>query len=395
MSIDRKKLRILPLLIVLVLFPGLRSVPVFGGEEKQVTIYVDASAREYGKSWKRQGTRSIFFREFSSTRTLETTDPDGILTAVLLDTRVEKALKQFLQGFQERWLEPAWYWQEVRGNRAVYTYYNPSMRIQISFSLEKPNSKILDLIDRTYARDPVNRKEVRDAYLNGYVIRIHSAENVLEPWLDTISFEEALIAATLIGNTFQPLLGIHDACGLLESLPGRVESLLSLTLVNYRPLKAEYEGEYRSFILRIHQMAGNLPRNLWEEAHKKIELSEVWETQLPEELLARKKGRKEDIVLLFYDVLTRLGYETCLLADRKTPAEDPILMTLYRTGGKGNWGALLEDRPVADVGADWRNVPAIVLGGEPMFVSLDVNKIFQQKRIDFPDSSQWSGNPTE
>ncbi len=66
-------------------------------------------------------------------------------------------------------------------------------------------------------------------------------------------------------------------------------------------------------------MAGSLPRNLWEEAHKKIESSEVWETQLPEELLARKKERKEDRVLLFYDVLTRLGYETYLLAARKTP----------------------------------------------------------------------------
>ncbi len=100
--------------MVLELFPGIRSVPVFAGEEKQVTIYVDASARDYGKSWKRVGTRSISFREFSSTRTLATPDPDGILTAVLLDARVEKALKQFLQGFQERWLEPAWYWQEVR-----------------------------------------------------------------------------------------------------------------------------------------------------------------------------------------------------------------------------------------------------------------------------------------
>ena len=77
--------------MVLVIFPGIRSIPVFGGEEKQVTIYVDASARDYGKSWKRVGTRSIFFREFSSTRTLETTDPDGILTAVLLDVRLGRA----------------------------------------------------------------------------------------------------------------------------------------------------------------------------------------------------------------------------------------------------------------------------------------------------------------
>lgn len=377
------------LLVLSILLIGPSSL--WGGEEDRVVIYADASPRDFGKSWKRHQVRAVSFREFASTRTLSVADPDGVLTAVLVDARVSLALQRFMEGFQERWIDPAWLWAERRGNRTVYTYFDPALRLQFSFSLEKANEKILALIDRTYAKDLSTRKEVRELYQKNYVVRIHSAENVFEPWLDTITFDEVLLAATLVGNDFQPLWGIHDGCGLLKSLPDRVEAELSLSLVEYRPLSA-HKGEYHSFILRVHRMSGSFPRNLWNEAHRVLERGDLGWLQLPEELVYRKKGTDTEKTLLYYDVLTRMGYETRLLAVRRSVGEDPFLMVLYRTGGRGNWGALWVERHEAEVASDWKQVPSILLGGEPLYYPLDPQKIFQQKRIDWPESSQWMGS---
>ncbi len=357
-------------------------------EEDRVVIYSDASPKDFGKSWKRHGVRIVSFPEFASSRTLAVADPDGVLTAVVLDGRVEQALKRFLEGFQERWMDPAWLWGERRGNRTIYTYFDPALRLQFSFSLEKPNEKLLSLIDRTYAKDPATRKEVREMYQKNYVVRIHAAENIFEPWLDTITFEEALLAATLVGNTFQPLWGIHDGCGLLEPLPDRVEAETSLSLINYRPLQS-HKSEYHAFILRVHRLAGSFPKNLWNEVNRILETGDIGGLQLPEELIPRGKGKDEEKTLLYYDVLTRMGYETRLLGVRRSVGENPFLMVLYRSGGRGNWGAMWVQRHEAEVAADWKQVPSILLGGEPLFVPLDAQKIFQQKRIGWPETSHW------
>lgn len=360
-------------------------------EADRVLIYAEASPKDFGKSWKRAGVRTISFQDFAASRTLSVADPDGILTAVLVDARVEQALRRFLEGFQERWMDPAWLWSEQRANRTVYTYFNPALRLQVSFSLEKPNERILTLIDRTYTKDPANRKEVREVYQKNYVVRIHAAEDVIEPWLETITFEEALLAATLVGNTFQPLWGIHDGCGLLKDLPDRVGAETSLPLVDYRPIQA-HKSEYLSFILRVHRLAGSFSKNLWNEVNRILETGDIGGLQLPEELIVRKKGKDEEKALLYYDVLTRIGFETRLLGVRRSVGQDPFLMVLYREGGRGNWGAIWAERHEAPITADWKQVPSVLLGGEPMFIPLEPHKIFQLKRIEWPDTSQWMGS---
>ncbi|MCX7787290.1 MAG: hypothetical protein N2442_06310 [Spirochaetes bacterium] len=379
------------IVLLLLTFLIVDPFPLWSGEEDRVMIYSDASPRDFGKSWKRQGVRIVSFHEFTSARTLSVADPDGALTAVLVDAKIEQGLRKFLEGFQERWMDPSWIWGEKRGNRTVYTYFDPSLRLQVSFSLEKPNEKIFALIDRTYAKDPTNRREVREAYQKNYVVRIHAAENIFEPWLDTITFDEVLLAATLVGDTFQPLLGIHDGCGLLQNLPDRVEAESSLPLVSYRPIQVN-KSAYHSFILRVHRLAGSFSKNLWNEVNRILEPGDIGGFQVPEELIVRKKGRDEEKALLFYDVLTRIGYETRLVGVRRSVGEDPFLMVLYRAGGRGNWGAIWVDRHEAELAADWKLVPSILLGGEPLFVLIDPLKIFQQKRVDWPEPSQWMGS---
>lgn len=376
------------MLVLSLLLNGPSSL--WSGEEDRVVIYTDASPKEFGKSWKRHGVRAVSFREFASTRTLSVADPDGVLTAVLVDARVNQALRNFMEGFRERWIDPAWLWAEQRGNRTVYTYFDPNLRLQFSFSLEKPNEKILALIDRTYAKDPSARKKVRELYLKNYVVRVHSAENVFEPWLYTITFDEVLLVATLVGNDFQPLWGIHDGCGLVKNLPDRVEAALTLSLVEYRPLGV-HKSEYHSFILRVHRMLGSFPKNLWNEVNRVLKSGELGGLKLPEELIYQKKGTDTEKTLLYYDVLTRMGYETRLLAVRRSVGEDPFLMVLYRTGGRGNWGALSVEGHEAEVTSDWKQVPSILWGGEPLFVPLEAQKIFQLRRIDWPENSQWMG----
>ncbi|MFQ3619641.1 MAG: hypothetical protein SNJ78_01730 [Spirochaetales bacterium] len=356
---------------------------------QQIHIYEDASARDFGKSWHRQGVKSISLQEFSSSRTLATKDPDGVVTAVVINARVVHALEKFLEGFEERWLEPAWYWKEKHPFRTIYTYYDPSLRLQFSFSFEKPNSAVLQLIDRTYARDPKNRKEVRDYYEKNFVVRIHAAENIFEPWLDTLTFNEILLAATLVGDPFQPLWGIHDGFGLLSNLPERVEAKLSLSLVEFRPLSS-HQDLYYSFILRVHRMAGSFPKNLYQETNRRIETRGGLSFVLPEELLERGKGSTDEKVLLCYDVLLRRGYEAKLLAIRRSLSSDPFLMVVYRTGGRGNWGALWAENCIDHIAAKWNDVPSIVIGGEGFFILLEASSIFSTKRLEFPEGLNWS-----
>jgi hypothetical protein len=377
------------LFVICLLFPVL---PTLLMSEDVVEIYSDYNPREYGRAMKRLEVLSHPLREFSGTRTLMTADPDGILTAVLLRSEVIEALDRFLDGFHERWLQPAWFWAEDGGRRKVYYYYDNEKGVRVGFSVEKAESPIFDIIDKVYSADEKSRKLVHAAYAANYILRIHAAENVVDPWLDEISYEEALIAATLLGDSFQPLWGIRNGYGLLSSLPELVRNKTSLTLVNYRPL-TKNETEYLAFIGRTTRLAGGFVRNLHAETMKRIERSEALEFQLPEELIPREKGRGSDIALLYYDVLTRKGFQVRLCAVRNSPSEDPLFITLYREGSRGNWGALTEHDHVPDVSADWTRVPSLVIGAESIYTEIDPALVFTSRRIRLPEVREWKRAP--
>ena len=357
--------------------------------EDKVEIYSDYSVQEFGRAPKRVSVLSVPLREFSATRTNAVSDPDGVLTAVVLDAKVVDALYRFLDGFHERWLDPAWFWiDDAALGRRIINYYDNGSGLRFSFSAEKPGKEMLRLIDAFYARDAKNRLEVRKSYEDNYVLRIHSAENIRDPWKDEISFEEVLLTASLIGDRDQPLWGVRDGFGLLKDFPARIQEKLHLRLDNYRPI-TDHEDSYLAFIGKINAMTGDFPRNLRYEAMSRIETNSSYEFQLPENLLERGKGHGRDLVLLYYDVLTRKGFQVKVLAVKGKDKEEPEYFALYRPGTKGNWGVLTAKDLFSDQGEEWKRIPEALAGPDAVFAELEPRAIFAAKKPLLPAQRDW------
>lgn len=168
--------------------------------EKSVTIYDDYDDGRFGRSEFRSVMRTVKLDAFSRSETLPVYSPaleeDSVLTAVVLSSERYDLLIPLMD------------------DEGLICFEREG--ILFSFSLEKPGDELLTVLEEYY-RGPWEKwmDSVRDHYLENYVIRIHSAENVFEPWNDTVSYPEAMLMATLIGDRDQWLWGIHDGLDLL------------------------------------------------------------------------------------------------------------------------------------------------------------------------------------
>jgi hypothetical protein len=374
-------------LIASVLFFVLFS-PGIGASDKEIEIYSDFSPREFGRAPGRAAVKTYSIGDFSTTKTLQAGDPDGITTAVVISRRVVDSLNLFLEGFHERWLEPAWYWIEERPAGKIFHYYDNAAGIRFSFSAVKPGPEIFSVIDRFYRADPQTGNAVRRHYRENYVLRIHSAENFIEPWKDEISYEEALVLASYLGDRDQPLWGIRNGYGLLAGLPARIQEKVDLRLSNYRPV-ATNEDAYISFIRRIKRMEGDLTRNLHFEVMSKLEANSAYEFQLPEELVVRGKGQGRDLVLLYYDVLTRFGYQARFFAVKHKLDDAPGFILVFRGGPRGNWSVLTERDHFPDLTADWKAAPSIAANREVLYAEIDPKPVFMSRKIELPPPRDW------
>lgn len=357
----------------------LSAVPLAGIDS--VEIYSDFNPREYGRSPRKADVKKISFEEFGVARTIAASDPDGILTAVVLDSRVVESLGNFLEGYHERRLGGAWYWMEEAAGRKIFHYYDDAAGLRFSFSAEKPGREITSVITGFYAGDPETRDIVLDHYRKNYVLRIHSAENINNPWINSITFEEALVAATLAGDRAQPLWGMRDGAGLLQDIPGLVAVKMALPLYHYRPIEKN-EGEYMSFIRRINNMSGDFARNLHTTVIAEFGMESSQGFQLPEEYVARRAGSGTDAAFLYYDVLVRMGFHARAVAVARG-SESPEPVVLFRHGERGNWGALSRTGFYPEVAADWTRVPALILDGKAWYQEIDVSGLFRERRLEY------------
>jgi hypothetical protein len=351
-----------------------------------VEIYTDFQPGKFGQAAERAAVKTL--GGFDAAKTLAAPDPDGVLTALVLDYRVVEALTAFLTDYHERRLGSAWMWLEEAAGRKIFHYYEDSRGLAFSFSAEKPPAAMLSFIENFYQRDPANRRDVAEHYRKNYVIRVHSAENIIDPWIGGISFEEALVIATLIGDTHQELWGIHDGKGLLRDLPELIAAKAALSLYQYRPIEKNETG-YLSFIRRVRGREGSFARNLRAAAMNEFDTVPFYDFQLPEEFAARGRGKPEDLVLLYTDVLVRMGYEARLLAVAKD-AESQNLMVVFREGEREDWSALTEKDIFVHVAADWKKIPAAVLSGANVwFHEMDYLRIFRERKVYSVPAGSW------
>ncbi len=192
----------------------LTSIHLYSEEKPFVQIYKTHDNGLYGRSEDRDMVLAIKKSIFKRHKTLQAHSNFNFLTAVVLDTKIVNEL--------ERRFKSSNYSQigfvKITKNENIYTVEDDNLLLAFSFSYEKPGNKVIDIINSHYPRTSKYRKIVSDHYRDNYVIRIHSSENIILPEAQEITYDEALIMATIIGDTDQWLWGVHDGSNYLEDL---------------------------------------------------------------------------------------------------------------------------------------------------------------------------------
>jgi len=172
-----------------------------------VSIYDEFDDGLFGKSRYRGVVVSVKKAAFARAETLEVFEEEetGFITAVIMDHRTVEKLHQgdYALPFREE------------GDMRIYTYRAEGL--DISFSVEKPQESMIRMVSDFYNDNDRWHDPLVEHYRDNYVIRIHRAENIFDSWNEEITYNEAIVAATLLGDKDQWLWGIHDGVDILNS----------------------------------------------------------------------------------------------------------------------------------------------------------------------------------
>ncbi|MBF9015495.1 MULTISPECIES: hypothetical protein [unclassified Oceanispirochaeta] len=176
-------------------------------DEEFVSIYDDFDDGSYGRSEYRSVFRTVKMSAFARTKTHPVASPaweeTSHLTAVVLSSEREEEIRQGAYSLILR---------EMDG-----VYYYSRDGVNFSFTLEKAGEEIRAVLEGYYqGRNADWLEPVWNHYQENYIIRIHSAENIFEPWREVIQYREAILMATLLGDRDQWLWGIHDGSDILK-----------------------------------------------------------------------------------------------------------------------------------------------------------------------------------
>lgn len=192
---SRIRASLLSLLAALLITGTLWSVgPVDFDGDAAVSIYRDFDDGLYGRSLYRGVIFSAKLDSFGRYRTLAVGESMGLTAYLVSSFREGELASGRIDG--------------VTQTGRLYEYDRNGLRIV--FSLESAPEGLFDEIRRTYGEGLSVIETVSESYRDGYVVRIHEAENIYRPQFSEIDYEDVLISASFIGDRFQPLWGIHD-----------------------------------------------------------------------------------------------------------------------------------------------------------------------------------------
>ncbi len=183
-------------------------------DEPFVQIYKTHDNGLYGRSEERDMLLSVKESVFSRYKTLPAINEYNFLTGVVLSNSTVNNLESMMKDRDEIQVG----FIKISRKENIYTVEDDSLFLSFSFSVEKPSLEVIDIIEKHYASLPQVMENVKQHYIDNYVIRIHSAENMLKPEAMEITYDEALIMATIIGDKEQWLWGIHDGRDYLKDL---------------------------------------------------------------------------------------------------------------------------------------------------------------------------------
>lgn len=175
-------------------------------DDPVVSIYDEFDDGLFGKSIYRGVIVSVKKSALarSETFTIDNDGESGYLTAVILSSANAEKLNSGYFNLPKR----------MEMGNVIYGYSKDGLNFE--FSIEKAGKEMIDIVGEYYKDNEEWHDLLIEYYQNNYVIRIHSAENVFDGWSDEITYNEALVAATLIGDSDQWLWGIHNGADILN-----------------------------------------------------------------------------------------------------------------------------------------------------------------------------------
>lgn len=176
-----------------------------------VTIYKNHDNGLFGRSVNRDITLSLHQTVFRRRDTLQVEPDRDYLTAVVLSSEVKERLDRSLGS---KGIHRAGF-IKIYKKGDIYTLEDDNIMLKLSFSLEKAAEEQIQMIVQHYKDKAPWGDIVSRHYRENYVIRIHEAENVIRPEAREITYDEAVLAATIIGDRDQWLWGIHDGSNYL------------------------------------------------------------------------------------------------------------------------------------------------------------------------------------
>jgi len=200
-------------LALISVFVTLTGVSLFA---YSISVYENNVESQFGRASERDEIITLDLEKFTNTETLEAADPSGFLTAVVVDSEVKATLDNLLSNKKQ--VEVGSMRLELRDymGKKRYFFLHKDYEIEFSFSLEHPGPQIIEIIEKVYSDSAYWRERVKNHYRRNFVVRVYAAENCINPKENTLTFTEAIIAATIIGDRHQMLWGMHDGFGMFE-----------------------------------------------------------------------------------------------------------------------------------------------------------------------------------
>ncbi len=191
---------------VLILMAFFASLFLFA-EDPLVSIYDEFDDGLFGKSIHRGVIVSVKKSAFarSETFSIKNDDESGYLTAVIISRENARKLMDGYFRLDKR----------IDSGIAIYRFNQDDLIFE--FSIEKAGDKLIHMVSEYYKHDETWHDPLVEYYRENYVIRVHSTENIFDSWSDEITYNEALVVATLIGDSNQWLWGIHDGSDILNN----------------------------------------------------------------------------------------------------------------------------------------------------------------------------------
>ncbi len=358
-----------------------------------VSVYSGASAGKAGRALDRQNVLEISLEEFLGSRSVRT-GSDGIATAIIVDEKVKNAVEKLLDKSDYTIIEGSVLARNSDYDRVTYSFIWEQYGFEIEFAFEKADKLLLAEIEKVYGDDAWLYGELMRSYDDNYVIRVFKAENLIDPEEDKIDFIEAMISATVIGSTFQPLLGIHDGLGVLDDLGlavARSDVIESDDYIEYRRYESNSE-ELQSFMHTINGMSGDFIDNLYSSvASISKKHSEDNKILLPEDFFSMREGDNTDFAFFYYDILKRNGYQVKFVVIDSGSGE--LYSTVFfREKGTDLWGIIDGNTLERETAENWRRLPALVFTASVQYFEPDLEDIIAKGKIDLPLPSAWNSS---